>query len=74
MKEARMAELHVDAETMKMAIVLTVKKNVDKLFKKAQEIEDLREAANIYREIGAAMDQGADQLASLIKQKEGDES
>ena len=50
-------------------IILTVKKNVDKLFKKAQEVEDLREAANIYREIGSIMDQGADQLDKMTKEK-----
>ena len=65
-----MNELKVDVETMKMAIVLTVKKNVDKLFKQAQEVEDLRKAAQIYRDIGSEMERGAQQIESLSKQEE----
>jgi len=64
-----MAELHMDKETIKMAIVLTVKKNVDKLFKEAQEVTDLRTAADIYRMIGSEMDSGAEQLELLDKQE-----
>ena len=65
-----MDELKVDNETMKMAIVLIVKKNVDKLFKQAQEVEDLRKAAQIYRDIGSEMERGAQQIESLSKQEE----
>jgi len=64
-----MSELKVDKETMKMAIVLTVKKGVDKLFKEAQEVTDLRKAADIYRKIGSEMDNGAEQLEQLEKQE-----
>ena len=65
-----MAELHMDVETMKLAIVLTVKKNVDKLFKKAQEVEDLRKAAQIYRDIGSEMERGAQQIEQLSEKQE----
>ena len=55
--------MEIDNETMKMAIVLTVKKNVDALFKLAQDESDLMKAAQLYREIAAELERGHAQLA-----------
>jgi len=65
-----MPELNVDKETLRMAILLTIKKNVDALFKSAQEQPDLRMAAQLYRDIGSEMERGADQLEKLEEEKE----
>ena len=61
-------EMIIDLSTMKMAIALTVKKNVEDLFKKANEMNDLLEAAQMYRQIATEMERGHMQLQKLEKQ------
>ena len=58
-------EIDIDPETMKMAIVLTIKKKVEVLFSKAQEENDLLEASKHYREIADIMSDGHRQLESV---------
>ena len=55
--------MKIDPETMKMAIVLTIKKNVDALFKIAAAESDLMKAAQLYREIATELERGHAQLA-----------
>ena len=65
-------DMTIDIDTMKMAIALTVKKNVEVLFKKANEMNDLLEAAQMYREIATEMERGHMQLQKLEKDNQDD--
>jgi len=55
----------IDNETMKMAIALTIKKNVEALFETAQKEPDLLKAAQVYREIATEFERGHAQLEKL---------
>jgi len=73
MKEKFMdKEMIIDAPTMRMAIALTVKKNVEVLFKKAESMTDLGEAAQCYREVATEMERGHMQLQKLEKEVQDD--
>jgi len=60
-----MSELKVDQDTMRVAILITIKKNVDKLFATAQKEPDLLVAAQLYRDIGSELERGDAQIKSL---------
>jgi len=65
-----MPDINLDKETLKMAILLTLKKNADALFSRAQKEPDLRKAAQIYRDIGSELERGADQFDRMENQKD----
>ena len=55
----------IDNETMKMAIVLSFKTKFEKLMKLSTDTENMKLAANYYREAAELMDNTADELEKL---------
>jgi len=57
----------IDKETMKLAMVLTLKKNMEALLKQSQEETSIAKAAQIYRAIADLLEVGQKQLDMIDK-------
>ena len=61
--------MEIDNDTMRVAVVLSFKKKFEELLEKASKTDDMRLAAKLYREAADHIDDVADKLESLEKDK-----